>query len=76
MGGPLPDVPWAPTGRSVNPAVVETLADVGIDVTREFPKPLTHEVVRAAAERFLDASCLGSSRTSADTDSLHQGTMG
>jgi arsenate reductase len=32
----------------VNPAVIEALAEWRIDVTREFPKPLTDEVARAA----------------------------
>jgi arsenate reductase len=32
----------------VNPAVVEALAEWDIDVTREFPKPLTDEAARAA----------------------------
>ena len=32
----------------VNPAAVEALAEIGVDVTKEFPKPLTDEVVRAA----------------------------
>jgi arsenate reductase len=32
----------------INPAVVEALAEVGLDVGEEFPKPLTDEVVRAA----------------------------
>ncbi len=32
----------------INPAVVEALAEVDLDVTTEFPKPLTDEVVRAA----------------------------
>jgi arsenate reductase (thioredoxin) len=32
----------------INPAVVEALAEIGIDVEQEFPKPLTDEVVRAA----------------------------
>lgn len=31
-----------------NPAVVEALAEVGIDAGEEFPKPLTDDVVRAA----------------------------
>jgi protein-tyrosine-phosphatase len=35
-------------GESINPAVVGALAEIGLDVTREFPKPLTDEVVRAA----------------------------
>ena len=34
-------------GDELNPAVVEALSEVGLDVTKEFPKPLTDEVVRA-----------------------------
>ena len=32
----------------INPAAVEAMAEVGIDITTEFPKPSTDEVVRAA----------------------------
>jgi len=32
----------------INPAVVEAMAEIGVDLTQEFPKPLTDEVVRAA----------------------------
>jgi arsenate reductase len=32
----------------VNPAVVEAMAEVGADLSKEFPKPITDEVVRAA----------------------------
>jgi arsenate reductase len=32
----------------VNPAVVAAMAEVGIDISREFPKPWTDEIVRAA----------------------------
>ena len=32
----------------VNPAVVEAMREVGIDIAREFPKPLTDDAVRAA----------------------------
>ncbi len=32
----------------LNPAVVEALAEVGVDISRAFPKPITDEVVRAA----------------------------
>lgn len=32
----------------VNPAAVAAMAEVGIDITEEFPKPWTDEVVRAA----------------------------
>jgi arsenate reductase (thioredoxin) len=33
---------------SINPAVVEAMAEIGVDLGREFPKPLTDDVVRAA----------------------------
>jgi protein-tyrosine-phosphatase len=32
----------------LNPAVVEAMREVGVDISTEFPKPLTDEVVRAA----------------------------
>jgi arsenate reductase len=32
----------------INPAVVEAMAEVGIDISKEFPKPLTDQVVREA----------------------------
>jgi protein-tyrosine-phosphatase len=32
----------------INPAVVEAMREVGVDLSEEFPKPLTDEVVRAA----------------------------
>jgi protein-tyrosine-phosphatase len=32
----------------INPAVVESLAELGIDLSQELPKPLSDEVVRAA----------------------------
>jgi arsenate reductase len=34
--------------EQINPAVVDAMAEVGVDVSKEFPKPLTDEVVRAA----------------------------
>ena len=34
--------------EQINPAVVEAMAELGIDLHEEFPKPLTDEVVRAA----------------------------
>ncbi len=34
--------------EAINPAVVEAMAELGIDLHEEFPKPLTDEVVRAA----------------------------
>jgi arsenate reductase (thioredoxin) len=36
-----------PAGE-VNPAAIEALEELGIDMSEEFPKPLTDEVVRAA----------------------------
>ena len=33
---------------SVNPAVVAVMAELGLDLTKEFPKPLTDDAVRAA----------------------------
>jgi arsenate reductase (thioredoxin) len=33
---------------SLNPAVVEAMGELGIDLGREFPKPLTDDAVRAA----------------------------
>jgi protein-tyrosine-phosphatase len=35
-------------GEEIDPAVVTALAELGLDVEQEFPKPLTDEVVRAA----------------------------
>ena len=34
--------------EEINPAVVEAMAELGVDLGEEFPKPLTDEVVRAA----------------------------
>ncbi|OZM80325.1 phosphatase [Pseudonocardia sp. MH-G8] len=33
---------------SINPAVREVMAEIGLDLSKEFPKPLTDDVVRAA----------------------------
>jgi protein-tyrosine-phosphatase len=32
----------------INPAAVEAMREVGVDITAEFPKPWTDEIVRAA----------------------------
>jgi len=32
----------------INPAVIEAMSELGVDMSEEFPKPLTDEVVRAA----------------------------
>ena len=33
---------------SVNPAVIAAMAEIGLDLSKEFPKPLTDEAVQAA----------------------------
>jgi arsenate reductase len=33
---------------TINPAVLDAMDEIGVDMTEEFPKPLTDEVVRAA----------------------------
>ena len=35
-------------GEEINPAVIEAMEELGVDMGEEFPKPLTDEVVRAA----------------------------
>jgi protein-tyrosine-phosphatase len=35
-------------GEQINPAVIEAMAEIGVDMSEEFPKPLTDEVVQAA----------------------------
>jgi arsenate reductase (thioredoxin) len=35
-------------GVEINPAAVQAMAEVGIDITDEYPKPWTDEIVRAA----------------------------
>jgi arsenate reductase (thioredoxin) len=34
--------------RELNPAVVAAMAEIGLDISREFPKPLTTDKVQAA----------------------------
>ena len=34
--------------RELNPAVVQAMAEIDLDISREFPKPLTGDKVRAA----------------------------
>jgi arsenate reductase len=33
---------------TINPAVIEAMEEIGVDMSEQFPKPLTDEVVRAA----------------------------
>jgi arsenate reductase (thioredoxin) len=35
-------------GEEINPVAVQAMAELGVDMSGEFPKPLTDEVVRAA----------------------------
>ena len=35
-------------GNEVNPAAIAAMAEIGIDISEEFPKPWTDEIVRAA----------------------------
>jgi arsenate reductase (thioredoxin) len=35
-------------GERINPNVVEAMSEVGADISKEFPKPMTDEVVQAA----------------------------
>ncbi len=35
-------------GHEINPAAIEAMHEVGIDITGEFPKPWTDEILRAA----------------------------
>jgi len=35
-------------GAEINPAAIEAMAEIGIDITGEFPKPWTDEIVQAA----------------------------
>ena len=35
-------------GTEINPAAIAAMAEVGIDITGEFPKPWTEEIVKAA----------------------------
>ncbi|MFD6358073.1 arsenate reductase ArsC [Nocardia tengchongensis] len=35
-------------GDQINPAAIEAMAEIGIDIAREYPKPWTEEILRAA----------------------------
>ena len=35
-------------GEHINPAVANAMAEIGLDLSKEFPKPVTDEAVRAA----------------------------
>src|SRR5262245_18043958 len=36
------------TADQINPAAVQVVAEIGLDLSQEFPRPMTDEVVRAA----------------------------
>ena len=40
--------PGARRASEINPAVIEAMEELGVDMSEEFPKPLTDEFVRAA----------------------------
>ena len=35
-------------GNAVNPAAIAAMAEIGIDISKEYPKPWTEEIVQAA----------------------------
>jgi arsenate reductase len=35
-------------GEEINPAAIEAMAELGVDMSEEFPKPITDEAVEAA----------------------------
>jgi arsenate reductase (thioredoxin) len=43
-------------GDQINPAAAQAMAEVGIDITGEFPKPWTDEIV-AAADVIVSMGC-------------------
>ncbi|KZF09017.1 MAG: arsenate reductase ArsC [Rhodococcus sp. (in: high G+C Gram-positive bacteria)] len=43
-------------GNEINPAVVEVMSEIGVDLGSEFPKPLTDDVV-AAADVVVSMGC-------------------
>jgi len=43
-------------GEHINPAVTEVMGELGVDISEEFPKPLTDEVV-AAADAVITMGC-------------------
>ena len=43
-------------GEQINPAVIEVMGELGVDMSEEFPKPLTDEVV-AAADAVITMGC-------------------
>jgi protein-tyrosine-phosphatase len=43
-------------GERINPAAIEAMEEIGVDMSEEFPKPLTDEVV-AAADVVITMGC-------------------
>jgi arsenate reductase (thioredoxin) len=47
-GGVLVRSAGSEPGTEINPSVVAVMKEIGLDLSKEFPKPLTDEVVRAS----------------------------
>ena len=43
-------------GEHINPAVIEVMGELGVDLSEEFPKPLTDEAI-AAADAVITMGC-------------------
>jgi arsenate reductase len=43
-----PRVRRTDSAGQLNPAVVEAMAEIGLDISKEFPKPLTDDAVKAS----------------------------
>ena len=55
-------------GEEINPAVVEAMTELGVDMSEEFPKPLTDEVVESgkiAIPRAMSHVHVGEERVTA-----------
>jgi len=62
---------------SINPAVEEAMAEIGIDLAREFPKPLTDDVVRAAdTRRTIPSMGVKTSDASTNAAEFHHTKVG
>jgi len=40
--------PGSQPAERINPAVIDAMREIGVDIAKEFPKPLTDDAVRAA----------------------------
>jgi len=62
-------------GTELNPAAIAVMAEVGIDITTEYPKPWTEEIVRAAelAAAGADIVDVGGESTRPGSDPVEEG---